>query len=193
LAGERLFVVDDDPFMVELLSESLTEAGYQVTTAQTGEEAIRTLNKIEFQVALIDLSLPDADGMDLVRQIADTAPEAQILIMTGFPSLESAIESMQQGAQDYIIKPFKVPEMLAAVDRALRNQKLEAEVRELRRRVRELEQERQASRGSGARPEARPQPARPAGLPGAYGAMAPPRPAPDATPPEEGPAEGESG
>jgi len=189
LADERLFVIDDDPFMVELLSESLTEAGYQVSTARSGEEAVRILNKIEFQVAIVDLSLPDADGMDLIRQIVDIAPEAQILIMTGFPTLQSAIEGLQQGAQDYIVKPFKVPEMLAAVDRALKNQKLHTEVRELRRRVRDLEQELQSLRGSGARPDARPQATRPAGLPGAYGAMAPPRPAPEPAPPEETPSE----
>ncbi len=188
MAGESLFVVDDDPFMVELLSESLAEAGYAVTTAQTGEEAIRLLSKHEFQVAIVDMSLPDADGMDLIRQILDTAPEAQILIMTGFPSVDTAIEGLQQGAQNYIVKPFKVPEMLAAVDRALKDQKLQEEVRQLRHRVRDLEQEVQSLRGAGSRPgptrpgpDARPQPGRPAGLPGAYGAMAPPRPQPGGT------------
>ena len=186
MAGERLFVVDDDPFMIELLSESLSEAGYDVTSAQNGADALHSINTHEFEVAIVDLSLPDTDGMDLIRQIADVAPDAQILIMTGYPSLDSAIQALQEGAQDYIVKPFKVPEMLAAVGRALKNQGLQTEVRELRRRVRDLEQEVQGLRAGGARPDARPQAPRSPGLPGAYGTMAGPRPAPQTPPPEEG-------
>ncbi len=85
--------------------------------------------------------------MELVKDISNESPDAQIIIMTGYPSLESAIEALRNGAQDYIVKPFKVPEIQAAVGRALNNQRLQAEVRELRRRVRDLEQEVHRLRG----------------------------------------------
>ncbi len=182
MADETLLIVDDDPFMRELLVESLSQEGYQVTAAEDGKQAQHALNLNEFQVALLDLSLPDMDGMELIEAVSNGSPEAQIIIMTGYPSLESAIEALRESAQDYIVKPFKLPEVHAAVNRALKNQKLQVEVRDLRRRVRDLEQEVHRLRtgaGAGAavgqnRP--RPQASRPTALPGAYGALAPPRP-----------------
>lgn len=187
MAGETLLIVDDDPFMRELLTESLTEAGYNVSASEDGKGALRALSLTDFQVALVDLSLPDTDGMDLIDAIADGSPEAQIIIMTGYPSIDSAIEALRRGAQDYIVKPFKIPEVQAAVDRSLKNQALQAEVRQLRRRVRELEQEAHQLRAGGARPQA---PARPVGLPGAYGAPAARRPQQE---PDEGGDQGDQG
>ena len=185
MAGETVLVVDDDPFMRELLAESLSEAGYDVISAEDGKQALHRLSLNEFEVALIDLSLPDVDGMELVSSTADGSPETQIIIMTGYPSLDSAIEALRQGAQDYLIKPFKIPEVHAAVGRAVKNQKLQVEVRGLRRRVRDLEREvdqLRAGRAAGARPQPL---SRPMSLPGSYGAPAVPRT--PAEPEEEGP------
>lgn len=184
MAGETLLVVDDDAFMRELLTESLSEAGYTVLAAADGRQALDRLNRDEFQIALVDLSLPDMDGMEVVDSLLDGIPNVQIIIMTGYPSIESAIEALRRGAQDYLIKPFKVPEVHAAVDRAVKNQRLEQEVRDLRRRVRELEQEAHQLRGGGVQTPL--QPARPTSLPGAYGAPAAYRP-----PPEQPEGEGE--
>ena len=107
MADESLLVVDDDPFMRELLTESFSDAGYRVASADSGKEALHLLSLSEFEVVLVDLSLPDVEGMELVDQISNGSPEAQIVIMTGYPSLDSAIEALRRGAQDYIIKPFK--------------------------------------------------------------------------------------
>jgi len=182
LAGESVLIVDDDPFMIELLSGSLAEAGYTVATATNGSEALNHVNRGEFQVALVDLSLPDTDGMELVDGISAGLSDVQIIIMTGYPSIQSTIEALRRGAQDYIVKPFKIPEVQAAVDRALKNQGLQQEVRELRRRVRELERELHQSRSAPGRPQ--PQQAA-APLPGAYGAPTARRPpAPDQEDPD---------
>lgn len=185
MAGETLLVVDDDPFMRELLLESLTEAGYAVIAARDGRQALDRLNRDEFQIALVDLSLPDMDGMEVVDSLLDGVPNAQIIIMTGYPSIASAIEALRRGAQDYLIKPFKVPEVHAAVDRAVKNQRMEQEVRALRRRVRDLEQEVHQLREGGAQTPSQPA-ARPVPLRGAYGAPAAYRP-----PPEQAGGEGE--
>lgn len=193
MAGEAILIVDDDPFMRDLLSESLAELEYQTIPAATAKEALHAISVHEIHVALIDLSLGDANGLEVVDTIIDGSPDTQIIIMTGYPSIQSAIDALRRGAQDYIIKPFKMPEIHAAVARSLKNQRLEAEVRQLRRKVRDLEHEllqakTRSGGGGGPRP---PRPvARPAGLPGGYGGAAPaaqpPQPPADAPADEEG-------
>ena len=180
LANESILVVDDDAFMRELLQESLTEAGFNVDVAESGKEALHHISVHEYHVALIDLSLEDMSGLEVVDTIIDGSPDTRIMIMTGYPSIQTAIDALRRGAQDYIIKPFKMPEVQAAVARSLRVQKLEAEVRTLRLKVRDQEQEITRLRGNapgrpvGGSPQAA---GRPTALPGAYGA-------PRAQPPE---------
>ena len=179
MAGEAILVVDDDPFMRNLLSESFAELEYQTISAGTGKDALHAISVNEIHVALIDLSLGDSNGLDVVDTIIDGSPDTQIIIMTGYSSIQSAIDALRQGAQDYIIKPFKVPEIHAAVARSLKNQRLEAEVRQLRWKVRDQEHEllQLKTRTGGPvtdaqspRPVGRP----PARLPGAYGGAPPP-------------------
>ena len=195
MAGEAILIVDDDPFMRDLLSESLTELEYHTIPAGTTKDALHAISVNEIHVALIDLSLGDANGLEVVDTIIDGSPDTQIIIMTGYPSIQSAIDALRRGAQDYIIKPFKMPEIHAAVARSLKNQRLEAEVRQLRRKVRDQEHEiLQLKTKSGGPVAGRRQPgpaARPAGLPGAYGGAPPAAPAPEADPAPPSPTEGE--
>jgi len=169
--------------MRELVAEALVEAGYDAAPTGSAQEALRKLSLGEFHVAIVDLSLGDSEGLELVDAILDGSPDIQIIIITGYPSLESAIDALRRGAQDYLIKPFKLPELQAAVTRSLRNQKVEAEIRELRHRVRDQDEEIRRLRG-GARTAAtgRPAPARPSSLRGAYAPPAsasPPPPSAD--------------
>ena len=155
MAGERILIVDDDPFTLELLTESLSEQGFQTVAAQDGQRALEILSRGEFQVALMDLSLPGIEGMDLVREVNATAPETAVIIMTGYPTLDSAIQALRHGAGDYIVKPFKVQEVAAAVEKALAQRSMKAEIAALRARVRDLEQELkryQEPGGGGLRP-----------------------------------------
>lgn len=162
--------------MRDLLSEALTEDGYSTVAEETAAGALSAINHHEFQVALVDLSLPDTNGMELIQSLAEGSPETHIIIMTGYPSVDTAIESIRHGARDYIVKPFKLPEVKGAVERSLRARQLEEEVRRLRRRVRELEEDNQAALPSPVRQQA---PRRAAGIPSAYGAQPRP-PQPDA-------------
>lgn len=155
MAGERILVIDDDPFTLELLTETLSEQGYHPVAAQDGSSALEILGKDRFQVALVDLSLPGVEGMELVREISSATPETAVVIMTGYPTLDSAIQALRQGACDYIVKPFKIQEVTAAVEKALAQQKLRNEVAALRSRVRDLEQElRRHQEPGGMRPSA---------------------------------------
>jgi ActR/RegA family two-component response regulator len=191
LASEAILIVDDDPFMRDLLSESLTELEYETIPVGTGKDALHAISVNEIHLALIDLSLGDTDGLEVVDTVIDGSPDTQIIIMTGYPSIQSAIDALRRGAQDYIIKPFKMPEIHAAVARSLKNQKLEAEVRQLRRQVREQEQELlqlrtrtggQVAGGRAPRPVGGP---RPVGLPGAYGGTPPVAPTVEVAPTAE--------
>lgn len=197
MAGEAILIVDDDPFMRDLLAESLTELEYRTIPAPTAKDALHAISMNEIHVALIDLSLGDANGLEVVDTIIDGSPDTQIIIMTGYPSIQSAIDALRRGAQDYIIKPFKMPEIHAAVARSLKNQRLEAEVRQLRRKVRDQEHEilQLKTRSGGPAPGARaPRPVgRPAALPGAYGGGPAVAPQPqEAPPPESSPAPAEA-
>ncbi|MDA0746593.1 MAG: response regulator [bacterium] len=187
MAGETLFVIDDDPFMRSLLADSLSDEGFTVIVAENGQDALQKINQNEFEIVLLDLSLPDMGGMELLAHISGVSPEAQVIIMTGYPSLESAIDALREGAQDYIVKPFKMHEVQAAVSRALKNRQLQIEVRELRRRVRELEQEASRLRTTASPTESRPTATRTARLPGAYGTRAAQRPPPPEPKPEPEP------
>lgn len=200
MAGEAILIVDDDPFMRDLLSESLTELEYHTIPVSTAKDALHSISVNKIHVALIDLSLVDAHGLEVVDTIIDGSPDTQIIIMTGYPSIQSAIDALRRGAQDYIIKPFKMPEIHAAVARSLKNQRLEAEVIQLRRKVRYQEHELlQLRRRTGGGPVSGAQGPRPVGrptsLPGAYGgAPAPPaqqQPEPEAQPDPPSPTEGE--
>ena len=199
MAGGAILIVDDDPFMRELLDESLTELEYQTIPAATSKEALHAVSVNEIHVALVDLSLGDVSGLEIVDTIIDGSPDTQIIIMTGYPSIQSAIDALRHGAQDYIIKPFKMPEIHAAVTRSLKNQRLEAEVRVLRRKVRDQDQElvqlKARSGAAGPRTQGNRPTARPVGFPAGYGGNTPPvaqlpeapvpdvAPAADATPP----------
>jgi DNA-binding NtrC family response regulator len=141
MAGEAILIVDDDDFMRELIAESLGELEYWTIPVGTVKDALHAVSINEIEVALIDLSLRDGTGLEVVDTIIDGSPDTQIIIMTGYPSIQSAIDALRRGAQDYIIKPFKMPEIHAAVARSLKNQRLEAEVRQLRRKVRDQDQE----------------------------------------------------
>lgn len=172
MAGEHILIVDDDLFTLELLTESLSEQGFHPVPVQDGERALEALKRGEFRVALIDLSLPGIGGMDLVREMGLTAPDTAVVILTGYPTLESAIQALRQGACDYIVKPFKVQEVLATLERALAQQTLMAEIRTLRARVRELEQELRRHQEGGGVPGRAPGGGMPISAGGVYGGRA---------------------
>ena len=109
MSGEAILVVDDDPFMRDLLAESLAELDYRTIPVGTDKDALQAISINEIQVALIDLSLGDSNGLEVVDSIIDGSPDTQIIVMTGYPSIQSAIDALRRGAQDYIIKPLKMP------------------------------------------------------------------------------------
>ena len=124
---EKILVVDDEPGLRDVLSIMLKRAGYAVTMATDGEEAIELLNKEIFDLVITDLKMPKVDGMAVLRAVKSTSPETVVLIITAFASADSAVEAMKQGAYDYLTKPFQVDEVQLIVRNALEKRRLTTE------------------------------------------------------------------
>lgn len=115
----RILVVDDEDTFRHFLKLNLQEQGYQVTDAADGQTALQLIRQQQFEAALIDLRLADLDGLEIVRQLRQIAPQTSVIILTGFATLDSAIEALRQGAHDYLTKPFDTAELLARVADAI--------------------------------------------------------------------------
>jgi len=130
----RILVVDDNVALVENLRQILEDEGYQVATAPSAAEALR-IAAPSFEVALVDLRLPDASGTQLAVQLKETSPGGEIVLLTGFATLETAIGAVRAGAFAYLVKPCSTADLLLTIEQALRQVRLHAEKRELARRA----------------------------------------------------------
>jgi two-component system, NtrC family, response regulator AtoC len=132
----NILVVDDDRETRELLREVLSDEGYGVKTSGSGEEALEVGKRELFDVIISDMKLgPDMDGLDVLRAYKSVQPESEVILITAFGSMETAIEAVKAGAFDYISKPFKIDEVVLQVGRALQNRDLIRENRNLKRQL----------------------------------------------------------
>lgn len=132
----NILVVDDDRETRELLREVLGEEGYHVITAASGEEALETGKQECFDVIISDMKLgPNLTGLDVLRTYKALHPESEVILITAFGTMETAIQSLKAGAFDYLSKPFKIDELLVQVGRALENRELIRENRNLKRQL----------------------------------------------------------
>jgi two-component system, NtrC family, response regulator len=116
----RFLVVDDDNEVCNFFTYLLKNKGYDVQTANTGTEAFAALSSGSFNAALVDLKLPDSDGMTILKRIKQVQPECEVIIITGYSTVKSAIEAIQLGAFDYVEKPFiDIEEMEKLLEKAL--------------------------------------------------------------------------
>jgi two-component system response regulator AtoC len=120
----QILVVDDDAVAADLLREVLTKEGYRVQTATQGSEAIRMGTLTPFDMVITDLKMPDVGGLEVVRAFKQKSPQTIMFVITAFGSFETAIEAIQNGAYDYISKPFKMEDIKVTVQRALNQQRL---------------------------------------------------------------------
>jgi len=126
-SSARVLVVDDEKVIREILSEFLTMEGYVVRSVEDGEDALTELRLRPYDMVISDLKMPKVGGLELLEQIAAENLNVLTVIMTGFGTVETAIEAMKKGAYDYILKPFKVEEVVHVVQRGLERQQLQAE------------------------------------------------------------------
>lgn len=132
-------VVDDDESIREMCYRALTNHDFDVTVAEDGEEALSKIQKKTFDIDLTDLSLPIISGIELLKEIRKSYPSIDVIIMTGHPELEVAVECMRKGAYDYIVKPFNVDYLLVTVDKCLSKRLIQQKLSEVQKIRIELE------------------------------------------------------
>ncbi len=131
----RVLVADDETSIRFVLREALEEEGHEVVEAASGDAAWEFLAAGGFDIAFLDIRMPELTGLELLERLRSTGSEVAAVVMTAQNTLDHAVEAMKHGALDYLAKPFQVAEVVALVDKALRVRELEREVRHLRREV----------------------------------------------------------
>jgi len=116
---ERLLVVDDAPQTLEVLQRNLTSKGYQVFTAASVAEAIRILETTAVDLVITDLKMPKISGIDLIRHVRENLKDTEVMMITGYPTIEGAVKAIKTGAEEYLTKPFTDEELFSAVRRTL--------------------------------------------------------------------------
>jgi DNA-binding NtrC family response regulator len=130
-----ILVVDDDPVMREMVTEMLEGAGYGVVAADGGRRALELAEEREFDCVVSDVQMPEMSGLELLGRLREQHPEAPVLLMTSFGTIEVAVEAMRLGAHDFVTKPFPAEQLLVTVERALEKRQLQDENRRLRAAV----------------------------------------------------------
>jgi carbon-monoxide dehydrogenase iron sulfur subunit len=124
VAKHRILVVDDEGDMRNGLQKILARKGYSVDTAEDGLRAVEKIKQTSFQVVIVDLKMPQMDGIGVLRRAKDIDYAIAVIIITGYGTVTSAVESMRLGAFDYITKPFKPDDITLVVERALKTERL---------------------------------------------------------------------
>ena len=130
-----ILVIDDENDIREVLILMLKEHGYAVTGAATVTEALRRINEDVYDLILTDLKLGSMSGMDVLKVAKEATPAIEVIVITGYGTVESAVEAMQLGAFDYIMKPWNLEELIVRVERALGHKQMAEEIERLRERL----------------------------------------------------------
>jgi two-component system, NtrC family, response regulator PilR len=131
----KVLVVDDEPSILLLLEEALTKWGYHATCASNGAEALEALRNGLFDAAIMDVRMPDMSGLDLLRAVKAHDDSIEAVIMTGYPTISSAVEALKEGAYDYLSKPLILDELRHLMSRLIERRFLRGEVHSLRARL----------------------------------------------------------
>jgi len=132
-----ILVVDDDEVMRQTLSDVLKKKGYTISTADTGRQTISSVKEHFFDLILLDIRLPDMDGLDVLKSIKEIESDLMVIVMTAYSDVQTAVMAMKSGAYDYIDKPFELEELKILIQKALETQNLRNEIRQLRRQRKE--------------------------------------------------------
>ena len=131
----RVLVIDDEESLRHAITKSLRRAGYVVEAAATGREGVDRFSTGGFDAVLTDVRLPDLSGLDIAALLTEIDPEVPVLVMTGFGSVESALEAMRRGARDYLQKPFEMADLLRVLERETANAQASRDAKRLRAQV----------------------------------------------------------
>ncbi len=122
----RILIIDDDENIRKVVAAILRDTGYVVDLAETGAQAIAKTGQTAYNLLLIDIRLPDMEGTELLTKVHETVPKIRKIIVTGYPTLQNAVSSINNGADGYLVKPFDVDKMLEIIQKQLELQAQEA-------------------------------------------------------------------
>ena len=128
----RILVVDDDESITKTMKAILEDEGYKVDIAATGREAIKKTEETAYNVALLDIRLPDMEGVELLKLMKDAVPRTRKIMVTGYPSMQNAITALNKNADAYMIKPVDIEKLLNTVKEQIKLQEDEKEFTELK-------------------------------------------------------------
>ena len=118
----RILIVDDDDTIRSTMKAILEDEGYEVDLAASGKEGVQKAKETSYNIALLDIRLPDMEGVELLGRMKDSIPRMRKIMVTGFPSLQNAVEAVNKSADAYLIKPVDVDKLLATVKEQLQKQ-----------------------------------------------------------------------
>jgi len=147
----RILIIDDDENIRKVLVTILQDEGYDVESVDTAKKAIERTRRKFYNIALIDIRLPDMEGIELLTRMKNTTPKIRKIIITGYPTLQNAVEAVNRGADAYILKPFDMERVLAEIKEQLKKQEEEKRYSQekvaefIETRVRELDIEKEVT------------------------------------------------
>lgn len=139
MAGSKILVVDDELFVRELLDEYFSKLDFEVFVASSGPAALKLIAENRFKVALIDLKMSDMDGIEVLRKVHELDENLIVILMTGYPTVESSVEAMRSGAYDYVIKPFRLNELKDIISKAIKEYHIRWEISEIKMKINAIE------------------------------------------------------
>lgn len=128
---KRILIVDDDDGVRTSLAQLLKEVGYQTQEVSSGAEAMETISSADFDVVLLDITMPGMNGVDTLSELKKINPKTPVIMITAFPSTDSAVDTVKRGASDYISKPFKVDELVLKINRTIEETRIAENIKKL--------------------------------------------------------------
>lgn len=119
----KILVVDDENIVLMSCQRALTPEGYEVRTVRSGSEGLKILKDEKFDIVLTDLKMPDMDGIDVLRLVKEGWPDTEVIIITGYQTVETAVKAIKLGAYDYVEKPFTPEQILSVIKNAMSRKK----------------------------------------------------------------------
>jgi two-component system response regulator AtoC len=116
--NSNVVVIDDELLIRKSLTKVLKERGYRVETAATGNAGVELVERLRPQVAILDMRLPDTDGLTVLKRVKEKASDTQVIVITAYGDVDSAVEAMKLGATDFVRKPYELEEITLAVESA---------------------------------------------------------------------------
>ncbi len=138
MSKPKILIVDDEKIALRNLEHILKKQGYEVTTSQSGARALQLLDEREFDLLLTDLKMPKVDGLQVLKRARELHPDTEVIMITGYATVDSAIDAMKAGAYHYIAKPYKIDEVRKIVAEALEKRRLRMENRDLKEQIKKI-------------------------------------------------------